>query len=141
MDTASISTNGRSATFATWCGATAIIRAIILWSIGNEIPEQNRADGWQVAKRLVDIFHEEDRTRPTTAAFNSDVAAIQNKLADQVDIPGFNYKPFNYEKILKDHPNWIIVGAETASAVSSRGVYHLPHREVREAPVTAAHEL
>jgi beta-galactosidase len=100
--------------------------SIILWSIGNEIPEQNRADGWQVAKRLVDLFHEEDRTRPTTAAFNSDVAAIQNKLADQVDIPGFNYKPFNYEKILKDHPNWIIVGAETASAVSSRGVYHLP---------------
>jgi beta-galactosidase len=100
--------------------------SIILWSIGNEIPEQGRPDGWQVAKRLVDLFHEEDRTRPTTAAFNNDAAAIRNKLADQVDIPGFNYKPFNYEKILRDHPDWIIVGAETSSCVSSRGVYHLP---------------
>ena len=42
--------------------------SIIMWSIGNEIPEQNAPDGWKVAKRLTDIFHEEDRTRPTTAA-------------------------------------------------------------------------
>ena len=30
--------------------------SIIMWSIGNEIPEQGRADGWQVAKRLVDLL-------------------------------------------------------------------------------------
>jgi beta-galactosidase len=100
--------------------------SVILWSIGNEIPEQGRADGWQEAKRLVSFFHEEDPSRATTAAFNSWSAAIQNKLADQVDIPGFNYQPMHYEQILKDHPNWIIVGSETASCVSSRGTYHLP---------------
>ncbi len=46
--------------------------SVILWSIGNEIPEQGRA-GWlaKLAQRLTDIVHEEDRTRPTTAAFNN----------------------------------------------------------------------
>ena len=100
--------------------------SIVMWSIGNEVPEQGRADGWEVAKRLVSFFREEDPTRPTTSAFDNFNGAIKNKLADQVDVPGFNYKPAHYESILKDHPDWIIVGSETASTVSSRGVYHLP---------------
>jgi beta-galactosidase len=100
--------------------------SIILWSIGNEVPEQGRADGWQVAKSLADAVRAEDPTRPTTAGFDNWTGAIKNKLAEQVDIPGFNYKPNHYEEVLKDHPNWIIFGSETSSGVSSRGVYHLP---------------
>ncbi len=100
--------------------------SIIMWSVGNEVGEQGRPDGWEVAKRLVDFFHQEDPTRPTTAAFDNWQNAIKNKLAETVDIPGFNYKPNHYEEILKDHPNWLIYGSETASTVSSRGVYHLP---------------
>lgn len=100
--------------------------SVVLWSIGNEILEQGDAEGWKTARRLSDICHEEDKTRPVTAGFNQSAAAIKNKLADQVDIPGFNYKPWEYAQILKDHPQWTIIGAETASCVSSRGVYHLP---------------
>jgi beta-galactosidase len=100
--------------------------SIIMWSIGNEIPEQKDPDGWKEAKRLTGFFHEEDPTRPTTSAFNNWDDAIRNKLADWVDIPGFNYKPNRYRTILQDHPNWIIYGSETASCVSSRGTYHLP---------------
>jgi beta-galactosidase len=100
--------------------------SIILWSIGNEIPEQWQADGAREAHRLVGFVHEEDSTRPTTSAFNGWDVAIKNKLADEVDVPGFNYQPTRYEQILKDHPNWIILGSETESCVSSRGVYHLP---------------
>lgn len=100
--------------------------SVVLWSIGNEVPEQGRADGWKTAKFLTDICHQEDPTRLVTSGFNNWVPAIKNGLADQVDVPGFNYKPMNYEEILRDHPKWIIVGAETASTVSSRGVYHLP---------------
>jgi beta-galactosidase len=99
---------------------------IIMWSIGNEIPEQGRPEGAAMAKRLTGFFHEEDPTRPTTSAFNNWAGAIKNKLADEVDLPGFNYQPMRYEQIMKDHPNWIIYGSETASCVSSRGVYHLP---------------
>ncbi len=100
--------------------------SIIMWSVGNEVREQGSPAGWEVAKRLVEFFHQEDPTRPTTAAFDNWQGAIKNKLAETVDIPGFNYKPNHYEEILKDHPNWVIYGSETASTVSSRGVYHLP---------------
>ncbi len=108
--------------------------SIIMWSIGNEIPEQGEPDGWQEAKRLVAFFHEEDPTRPTTSAFNDWSGAIKNKLADQVDIPGFNYKPMHYEQILTEHPDWIIFGSETASCVSSRGTYHLPLEKYEKHP-------
>jgi beta-galactosidase len=97
-----------------------------MWSIGNEILEQADADGWKEAKRLTDICREEDPTRPTTAGFNQVENAIRNGLADQVDVPGFNYGVRQYAKTLAEHPSWTIVGAETASCVSSRGVYHLP---------------
>jgi beta-galactosidase len=108
--------------------------SIVLWSIGNEVREQGQADGWKIAKRLTGLFHEEDPTRPTTAAFDNWTGAIRNELAANVDIPGFNYKPMHYEKILKDHPNWIIYGSETSSGVSSRGVYHLPLEDYPKHP-------
>jgi beta-galactosidase len=108
--------------------------SIIMYSIGNEIPEQGRADGWQEAKRLTGLFHQEDPTRPTTSAFNNWTGAIKNKLADEVDIPGFNYAPMHYEQIMKEHPNWVIYGSETASCVSSRGVYQLPIRKYDKDP-------
>jgi beta-galactosidase len=108
--------------------------SIIMYSIGNEIPEQGRADGWQEARRLTGLFHQEDPTRPTTSAFNNWAAAIKNKLADEVDIPGFNYQPMRYEQIMKEHPNWIVYGSETASCVSSRGVYHLPIQKYEKDP-------
>ena len=40
--------------------------SIVLWSAGNEIGEQTTPDGAQVLRRLVDIFHREDPTRPVT---------------------------------------------------------------------------
>jgi beta-galactosidase len=108
--------------------------SIVLWSIGNEIPEQAKVDGWQIAKRLTDICHKEDPTRPVTSAFNNWTGAIKNKLADQVDVPGFNYKPTHYRQILDEHKTWAIVGSETASCVSSRGVYHLPIEKYEKHP-------
>ncbi|MBZ5514906.1 MAG: DUF4982 domain-containing protein [Acidobacteriia bacterium] len=100
--------------------------SIILWSIGNELPEEKHPEGAQLARRLSRFFHEEDPTRPTTANFDNWQDTIKNKLADEVDIAGFDYQPARYELIMKEHPKWIIVGSETASCVSSRGVYHLP---------------
>jgi beta-galactosidase len=108
--------------------------SVIMWSIGNEIPEQGRANGAEEARRLVKFVKEMDATRPTTSAFNDWQGAIKNKLADEVDIPGFNYKPMNYEQIMKEHPDWIIYGSETASCVSSRGVYHLPVEKYQKHP-------
>lgn len=108
--------------------------SIIMWSIGNEIPEQKERRGAEQAQRLSAFFREEDPTRPTTAAFNNADDAIRNKLADEVDIPGFNYKPTRYAQILKEHPKWIVYGSETASCVSSRGTYHLPLEKYEKHP-------
>jgi beta-galactosidase len=108
--------------------------SVVMWSIGNEVLEQAEEDGWKEARRLTGICHEEDPTRPVTAGFNQVENAIKNRLADEVDIPGFNYGVRQYAKILADHPSWTIVGAETASCVSSRGVYHLPIEKYEKHP-------
>ncbi len=100
--------------------------SVIMWSIGNEILEQGREDGWKLAKHLNDICHDEDSTRPTTVGFNYYPAPFDHKLAYQVDIVGMNYWPENYNEILENNPNMIVYGSETSSQTSSRGVYHLP---------------
>ena len=108
--------------------------SVIMWSIGNEIPEQGDAEGWREARRLTRLFHEEDPTRPTTSAFNNWEDAIRNRLAEEVDVQGFNYKPGHYQEIRAAHPQWVIYGSETASCVSSRGTYHLPLEKYSKHP-------
>ncbi len=108
--------------------------SVVLWSIGNEVPEQDREDGWKIAQRLSQICHQEDPTRPTTSAFNSADNAIKNHLAEQVDIPGWNYRERQYGKFVAEHPQWTMVASETASCVSSRGVYHLPIEKYQKHP-------
>ena len=108
--------------------------SVIMWSIGNEIPEQGKPEGRAEAHRLTSFFHQEDPTRPTTSAFNNWTDAIKNKLTDEVDVQGFNYRPMDYEKIMKEHPTWAVYGSETASCVSSRGVYHLPLAKYEKDP-------
>ncbi len=102
--------------------------SVIMWSIGNEIREQWEADGWRHAKMLSEVCHRTDPTRPTTGGFNGVWAVTANHIAEYVDIVGFNYKPFLYEQFHREHPNTVYMGAETASCVSTRGVYKLPAR-------------
>lgn len=108
--------------------------SVFMWSIGNEIPEQGKADGGIMARQLTEICHKEDPTRPTTSAFNEPDAAIRNELAANVDVPGFNYVPTRYAEFQKAHPTWAIYGSETESCVSSRGVYHLPMKLESKTP-------
>ena len=100
--------------------------SVIMWSIGNEVGEQKTADGHLIAKKLVAISHQEDPTRPATAGFNQLPQALANGLGNPLDIVGANYKPSLYAKVMKENPTMIVYGSETASTVSSRGVYHLP---------------
>lgn len=100
--------------------------SVILWSIGNEINEQGDPEGWRAAKMLSEACHLADPTRPTTAGFNNTWQAFANHLTDFVDVVGLNYKPHHYEEFHRDHPTAKLVATETASCVSTRGVYHLP---------------
>jgi beta-galactosidase len=108
--------------------------SIIMWSIGNEMGEQKIADGHIIAKKLVDISHQEDPTRPATAGFNQLLPALKNGLGKPLDFVGANYKPTLYAQLMKQYPDMIIYGSETASTVSSRGVYHLPLEKYEKHP-------
>jgi len=100
--------------------------SVIMWSIGNEVPEQRKSKGGEIAQYLTDICHDEDPTRPVTAGFNDYPQCVENGLAEAIDLVGLNYKPTQYDNILKNNPDYIVYGSETSSCVSSRGVYHLP---------------
>jgi beta-galactosidase len=99
---------------------------VILWSIGNEIIEQVQIpEGHKVAAQLARIVHEEDPTRPVSAASNHTEAGY-NGFQKIVDVFGYNYHPFEYGKLRAANPNLPIFGSETASTVSSRGEYFFP---------------
>ncbi len=100
--------------------------SVIMWSIGNEIREQQKKHGGELAKHLTEICHNEDPTRPVTAGFNNYPQCVRNGLAGAIDLVGLNYKPTQYDIVLKKNPDFIVYGSETSSCVSSRGVYHLP---------------
>jgi beta-galactosidase len=99
--------------------------SIILWSIGNEIGEQGSAEGHVVAANLTRIVHEEDTTRPTTAAANNRNSGY-NGFQKTVDVFGYNYQYADYGKFRESNPTMPLLGTETASTVSSRGEYFFP---------------
>lgn len=101
--------------------------SVVMWCIGNEVPEQ--ADGDQGPKRnkfLQDICHREDPTRPVTNGMDNPNAVTANNFAAVLDVAGFNYRPHLYHENYKKIPQQLILGSETASTVSSRGVYKFP---------------
>ena len=71
------------------------------------------------------IAHQEDPTRPTTAACN-DVQSGFNGFQTNLDVFGYNYKPTEYGRVHEANPGLPIFGSETASCVSSRGEYFYP---------------
>lgn len=100
--------------------------SVVMWSIGNEVPTQWTAGGYKVASWLQSICHREDPTRPVTCGMDQFDAVVNNGFAAQLDIAGFNYKPRRYDEAYGKLPQNLILGSETASTVSSRGVYHFP---------------
>ena len=99
---------------------------IIMWSIGNEIPEQGTEEGREISENLQDICHRLDPTRPVTQGMDRAEEALKSGFAQVMDVPGFNYRVHKYEKNLEQLPQGFLLGSETASTVSSRGVYKFP---------------
>lgn len=126
--------NGYSKEFDKWAerDLTDMIRrdrnhpSVILYSIGNEIPEQTTPDGRDTCKWLAEICHKEDPNRLVTNGFNRPERALENGMIHEVDVIGLNYCAQRYKKYHEDFPSWKLLATETMSAVSSRGEYFLP---------------
>lgn len=125
--------------------------SVILWGIGNEVGEQyTEQEGALVARRLVEIAHEEDPSRLTTTAMN--YAKPHMPLPAEVDVIGINYQgegirqepvfegtdrirtPPQYGRFREAFPDTPIMGSETASALSTRGTYLFPVAEGQSNP-------
>ncbi len=100
--------------------------SVVMWSVGNEVPTQWTDGGYKVAAWLQSICKRLDPTRPVTCGMDQFDAVVDNGFAAQFDIAGFNYKPTRYDTAYAKLPQNLILGSETASTVSSRGIYHFP---------------
>jgi beta-galactosidase len=98
--------------------------SVVLWSIGNEIPEQETVLGSQTAQMLVDCIRRHDPTRPTTIGLHpkgqKDINGLFNVPWERhdgvlaiVDVGGYNYRPEQYEQDHVRNPNRVICATET----------------------------
>ena len=101
--------------------------SVVMWCIGNEVPDQgDKMWGPKLSRFLQDICHREDPTRYVTQGMDQPHNVVYNNMAAMMDVAGFNYRPWHYGNNYAALPQQIILGTETASTVSSRGVYKFP---------------
>lgn len=111
--------------------------SVVMWGIGNEIFEQNENFGYIIARKLVEICHLEDPTRPAMSAcerVSSDIPAYAAKkeFLDALDLIGYNYanrwkttyRRF-YAEDKQQNPEWKVLGSENANIFGPRGKYIL----------------
>ncbi len=100
--------------------------SIVMWSIGNEIPEQGMAGGRAMASHLQDLCHQLDPTRPVTQGCDRPDNAVSTGFLPTMDVPGLNYRLHRYQDTYNKLWHGFLLGSETSSTVSSRGVYKFP---------------
>jgi len=106
--------------------------SVVMWSIGNEIPDQSTKEGPALAREMIALCHRLDPTRLVTTG-NDNIAADQNAATEDFlsafenDIIGYNYPDRYHERrellysIDKQrHPNRLVVGTETGGVGGQR---------------------
>ena len=100
--------------------------SVLMWFIGNEVEEQSVENGSQVAYSLQNIVRALDPTRPISNGMDRPDDVLRNNMAATMHLVGFNYRPFKYQEAYGKLPQRLLLGSETASTLSSRGVYKFP---------------
>ena len=100
--------------------------SIIMWSVGNEIPEQWKPEGVKRYKDLIALCHKYDPSRMVTCGMDQPDGTIWCGFAQVADVPGYNYRVHKYEEMIERLPQGFILGSKTASTVSTRGHYCFP---------------
>jgi beta-galactosidase len=107
--------------------------SVVIWSSGNEVPDQVVENGSEIVRKLIETFHKEDPTRPVTQA-NDRIAAgdgpAKLPFLELQDIVGYNYvdrwherRELYYSIDRHDHPGWKMIGTENVSVGGLRGQY------------------
>jgi beta-galactosidase len=95
--------------------------SIVIWSVGNEEPEQGTERGARIEATMKRVVKAIDDSRPITQAMNYGWGG--NGATKVQDVQGFNYNEGRIDQFHKDYPALPMVGTETASTVSTRGIY------------------
>ncbi|HKT11650.1 MAG TPA: beta-galactosidase GalA [Terriglobia bacterium] len=95
--------------------------SVVFWSTGNEEDEQGSERGARMCRAMKRLARRLDPTRPVTQAMNN---GWGEGISTVLDIMGFNYKHSpEIDAFRRKFPNQPCVGTETASTVSTRGIY------------------
>jgi beta-galactosidase len=139
--------NGYHKYFDQWAekDLTGLIRcfrnnpSVILWSTGNEVCQvkDNPKEGLAEAKFLTEICHREDPTRPVTVGMHMWHRFLKKEWRDAFDLIGVNYHPWKFLELKETIGPRSILGVESGSTISSRGVYHLPAVKTRDMVLSA----
>ena len=93
---------------------------VVIWSLANEEPEQGSTRAARIMTTMKRLAKRLDPTRPVTAAMNGDWG---KGISAVVDVQGFNYHNDGIDAFHRQFPRQPSVGTETASTVSTRGIY------------------
>jgi len=114
---------------ASWVRRDRCHPSVVMWSIGNEIYDMH-ADmrGTEVCIMLMNQVRSHDPEGHAAVTFGCNYMPWEGgqRCAEAVKIAGYNYGEKLYAEHHRKHPDWVIYGSETASVLSSRGIYHFP---------------
>lgn len=108
--------------------------SVMIWSIGNEIPQQHDTTALRIAPELAAIVHSLDTTRPITAANNNPDAKNKIIASGALDLVGYNYHEFEYAGFHDRYPGKKFIATETTSGLETRGYYEMPSDSIRVWP-------
>lgn len=113
--------------------------SIVIWSIGNEVPDQTKDDGYLTARHLMEICRELDPDRLITQAndqIRAEPVSAKESFLNELDVVGYNYagrwreraETF-YDEDKRAHPQWRMIGTENGGVGGIRGAYPLGMKE------------
>jgi beta-galactosidase len=108
--------------------------SVMIWSIGNEIPQQNDTAALRIAPELAAIVHSLDKTRPITTANDRPDTANKIIKSGAIDLIGYNYHERDYPNFQKRYPGKKFIATETTSGLETRGYYDMPSDSIRVWP-------
>jgi beta-galactosidase len=108
--------------------------SVMIWSIGNEIPQQGDTSALRIAPALAAIVHSLDKTRPITTANDRPDTRNQIIKSGAIDLIGYNYHEFDYAKFHDRYPGKKFIATETTSGLETRGFYQMPSDSIFKWP-------